>query len=138
MTYHMKQLTAPPGRGSPPVRDSNDTHIHIHTPMRAHVSSGYPRGYIGPIRVLFVYAVIMVALFLMAFIWLIGYAVIAPLRGAILQNMAQYDVANSSYQSFESADTFMNNLWIYLLVIVVFILLCWVYIYSQQKGEMLQ
>jgi len=112
MTYHLKQLTARRWAGS----------------WNPGVS----------INALFVYAVIIVALFLMAFIWLINYAVIAPLRAGILNGMTQYDVANTSYQSFEYADTFMFNFWGSFLVIAVFILLCWVYIYSQHKGEMLQ
>jgi len=78
--------------------------------------------------------VIIVALFIMGFLFTIMYAVIVPLRAAISSTMNQYDVANSTYTNFTLADTFMNNLWAYFLVFVVLVLLYWVYLYSQRKG----
>jgi len=71
----------------------------------------------------------------MAFLWLTLFSAISPLRTGILASMTKYDVANTTYASFELADTFMSNLWIYFLVVVVFGLLYWVLIYSQRKGE---
>lgn len=57
------------------------------------------------------------------------------MRAGILSHMTQYDTANSTYSTFELADTFMSNLWLYLLVIAIFGLLYWVFIYSQRKGQ---
>jgi len=71
----------------------------------------------------------------MGFLWAVLYGVFVPLQAGIASAMSPYDVANSSYQSYQLADTFMTNLWSYLLVFVVFILAYWVYIYSQRKGE---
>lgn len=88
-------------------------------------------------RILYTFAVVIVTLFVMAFIWFIMYAVVMPTRAAILTNMAQYDTANSTYSSFELADAFVNNLWAFFLVILVFGVLYWVYIYSQRKGEVM-
>lgn len=87
-----------------------------------------------PVRVLYVYGVIVVALFLMAFIWFILWAGIVNVRGAVLSTMSQYDVADTPYPSFELADTFLNNLWTYFLVLVVVVLLYWALIYSQRKS----
>lgn len=89
-----------------------------------------------PFRVLYVSAVILVTLFLMAFLWFGLYAVIHSLRAGIVASMTQYDVENSTYPNFVLADTFMINLWGFFLVIVVMALLYWVYIYSQRKGEL--
>lgn len=90
-----------------------------------------------PFRVLYILSVVLVTLFVMAFIWFGLYAVMNPVRAGILSTMSQYDVENSTYQSFELADTFMSNLWTYILVIVVFALLYWVWVYSQRKGEVM-
>jgi len=83
---------------------------------------------------LYVSAVVIVALFLMGFLWFGLYAVMEPLRAGIVNAMSQYDVENSTYPSFVLADAFVSNLWSFFLVIVVFILLYWVWIYSQRKG----
>ena len=88
-----------------------------------------------PVRVLYVYGVIIVALFLMAFLWFILWAGIVNVRGAILSTMSQYDVVDTPYPSFELADTFLNNLCTYFLVIIVIVLLYWAIIYSQRKGS---
>lgn len=88
-----------------------------------------------PCRVLYIYAVVVVALFLMAFMWLIFYASISQIRGAITSTMIQYDTNGSAYGSFELADAFMSNLWAFFLVVVFFGLLLWVYHYAQRKGQ---
>ena len=93
-----------------------------------------PFPYPKPARILYTFSVIIVALFVMGFLFTVLYAVIVPLRAAITSTMSQYDVANSTYTNFELADVFMNNLWVYLLVFVVLVLLYWVYHYSQRKG----
>jgi hypothetical protein len=73
----------------------------------------------------------------MAFIWFGLYAALSPLRTAIQGVMSQYNVNNSTYPSFELADTFMANLWTYLLMLFCFGLLFWVWIYSQRKGQVM-
>lgn len=88
-----------------------------------------------PFQILYQTAVVLVALFLMAFLWFGLYACITSVRAGIIGTMTQYDTANSTYPSFVLADTFMSNLWAYFLVIAVLGLLYWVFIYSQRKGE---
>ena len=87
-----------------------------------------------PFQVLYQTAVVLVTLFLMAFLWFGLYACINSIRTGIMVTMAQYDVENSTYPNFVLADTFMSNLWTFFLVIVVMALLYWTYIYSQRKG----
>jgi hypothetical protein len=87
-----------------------------------------------PFRILYVSAVILVTLFLMAFLWFALYASINSVRAGIMATMTQYDVENSTYPNFVLADTFMSNLWAFFLVIVVIGLLYWVWIYSSRKG----
>lgn len=84
-------------------------------------------------RQLYIYGVIVVTLFVMAFVWFICFAVITPVRTGITAQMTQYNSTNT-YGNFELADTFMSNLWAYILVITVLGLLYWVYHYSQRKG----
>lgn len=87
-----------------------------------------------PTRQIYTYGVVLLGLFLFAFLWFIMWAVFDPVRASITSIMSQYDVANSTYQSFELADTFMNNLWLYMLVLATFILLIWVFHYSQRRN----
>lgn len=90
-----------------------------------------------PTRTLYVSAVILVSLFVMAFLWFALYAAMSPIQSAIASTMSQYDVANSTHANYTLAETFMTNLWAYFLVIFVFGLLYWVWIYSQRKGAMM-
>lgn len=78
--------------------------------------------------------VIIVTLFIMGFLFVVQFAVVDPLRTAIATDMTKYDVVNSTYPNFVLADTFMYNIWLYLLVFVVMILAYWLYVYSQRKG----
>ena len=94
-----------------------------------------PLFYPKPTRILYVYAVILVTLFVIGLLWLVLYSVVVPFQAAIGSSMSQYDVANSSYSAFELADTFMSNLWVYLLVLVVIGLSYWIYIYTQHRKE---
>lgn len=87
-----------------------------------------------PTRILYVVSVVIVGLFLMGFLWTVIYAVIAPVHAGISASMAQYDVENSTYASFEFAVAFMFNLFTFLLVIFVLGLLYWVWLYSQRKN----
>lgn len=84
---------------------------------------------------LYIYATIIVALFLGAFFWFIFWVGVINVRAAVLSQMEQYDVANSTHSTFELADTFMNNFWTYLLVLFVFGLMYWLYHYAQRKGQ---
>jgi len=81
-----------------------------------------------PHRVLYVYAVVLTALFIMGFLWFALWSGVTTIRSAIATSMNQYDVANTTYQTYELADTFVNNMWTYLLVIVVFGILAYVFI----------
>ena len=84
-------------------------------------------------RILYVVSVIIVFLFVMGFLWLIMYAVVTPIQAGIAAAMTPYDVANSTYDSFELADTFLTNLWQYFLMIAAFGLAYWVWIYTQRR-----
>lgn len=88
-----------------------------------------------PARILYIYAVLIVALFVMGFLWIVLYACIQPIQAGIASQMVQYDVNGSSYPHYQLADAFMSNLWTLFLVIVVFGLLYWVFIYAQRKGQ---
>ena len=94
-----------------------------------------PKPTFYPTQILYVSSVVIVTLFVMAFLWLALFSAISPLRTSIAANMAQYDVENTTYASFELAEAFMNNVWIYFLVVVVFGLLYWCFIYSQRKND---
>lgn len=87
-----------------------------------------------PFQILYQTAVVLVALFLMAFLWFALNAAVSSVRAGILSGMVQYDVENSTYSNFVLADTFMTNIWTFFLVILVFGLLYWAYIYSMRKG----
>lgn len=89
--------------------------------------------YPTPVRAIYVYAVILVSLFIMGFLWVIFNAVVVPLQAGISTAMSPYNVANTSYQNYVLADTFMTNLWTYILVLFVLGLLLWVYHYSQRE-----
>jgi len=83
--------------------------------------------------ILYVFSVVLVSLFAMAFLWFVMYAAFTPIRAGITAAMTPYDVENSTYTSFEYADTFMSNFWAYFLVILILGLAYWAYIYSQRK-----
>jgi len=87
-----------------------------------------------PVRVLYVSAVVLVSLFIMAFLWFGLYSVMDGINTAAVASITQYDTENSTYSQFTLANTFMTNLWLFFLVIVVFGLLYWVWIYSQRKN----
>jgi divalent metal cation (Fe/Co/Zn/Cd) transporter len=89
---------------------------------------------IRPIRALYIIGVFFVGIFLLGFIWFVLYYAWYGIQGAIAQHMTSY-YTDSTYATFELAHQFMINLWQYMLVIVFFILLYWMYIYSQRKGE---
>jgi len=87
-----------------------------------------------PHRVLYVYAIILTALFITGFLWFALWSGVTSIRAAIATSMNQYDIANTTYQTFELADTFLNNMWTYFLVIFVFGILAYVFIYGQRKN----
>lgn len=87
-----------------------------------------------PTRILYVASVVLATLFIMGFLWFCLYACMSQIQTAVASSMSQYDIANTTYTNYELADTFMTNLWAYMLVIVVIGLSYWVYIYSSRKG----
>lgn len=89
-----------------------------------------------PVNAIYGWTVALVFLFVIAFLWFITYAVMDPIRTAIGTAMAPYDVPGSPYPAFELADTFMHNLWLYMLAISSFVLLLWIYHYAQRKEAM--
>jgi len=70
----------------------------------------------------------------MGFLWFALWAGVSAIRTAIATSMNQYDIANTTYSTYELADTFLNNMWAYFLVIFVFGILCYVFIYAQRKN----
>ena len=84
--------------------------------------------------VMYVYAVVIVGLFVMAFLWFVVWASFTPLRTGVTDIMTQYNNESSPYPNFLLADTFMYNLWAFFMAIVVFGLLYWAWLYSQRKN----
>lgn len=84
--------------------------------------------------VMYVYAVIIISLLVLAFFWFMFYTAIAPTRTAISTTMTQYDTADP-YDAFVLADLFMQNVWLYMLALVVIGLAYWGYQYSQRRGQ---
>lgn len=89
-----------------------------------------------PINAIYGWAVALVFLFVMAFLWFICYAVIVPIRSASLSAMAPFDVEGSTHPAFLLADVFMNNLWTFFLAISTLVLLLWIFHYAQRKEAM--
>jgi len=87
-----------------------------------------------PHRVLYVFSVILTALFIMGFLWFALWSGVTSVRSAIASSMNQYDIANTTYSTYELSDTFLNNMWTYFLVIFIFGILCYVFIYAQRKN----
>lgn len=86
-----------------------------------------------PVRVMYQVAVVLVGLFLMAFLWYALYSCINPLRLATVANMEQFENM-TSYPSYTLADTFMANLWLFFVAIAGVGLLYWSWIYGQRKN----
>lgn len=89
---------------------------------------------IFPVKVMYVYAVIIVCLFVMGFLWYVMDLVFVAVRGAMLPVMSNYS-NHTAYSTFALADTFMANVWKYFLAIMMLGLLLYVIVYSQRKGE---
>ena len=86
--------------------------------------------------VLYIYAVLLVTLLVMGFFWFAFYSAYGPIRYAIVPSMAKYD-NDSTYNTFEYAETFVNSLFTFFLVIICLGLAYWVYNTSQQKGDIM-
>jgi len=93
------------------------------------VTLPYPK----PFRALYVIAVSVTALVLFGVLWFGYVASMTAIDTAIGSSMNQYDLPNTSYQSWEYATIFMRNLADYLLVIMLFGLFIWVIVYQQRK-----
>lgn len=87
-----------------------------------------------PTWILYVTAVVLACLFIMGFLWFCLYAVFTQIQTAVASTMSQYDIANTTYTSYELADTFITNIWVYFLAIFLLGISYWVYIYSSRKG----
>lgn len=81
---------------------------------------------------LYVTAVVLLAVFLGGFIIFTCYTAIAQIRTSITAQMSGYS-GMATYANFTWADTFMINLWTFLPVILLLGVAYWVYIYSQHK-----
>lgn len=88
-----------------------------------------------PTRILYVVSVVLACLFILGFLWFCLYACMSQIQSAVASTMSQYDIANTTYANYELADTFFQNIWAYMLVIIVLGVAYWVYIYSQRKGQ---
>lgn len=88
-----------------------------------------------PTRIMYTAMVIAASLFILGFLWFCLYAAISLVQASTASVMSQYDIANTSYVNYELAETFIANIWTYLLMIAVLGLGYWVYIYSQRKGQ---
>jgi len=84
-----------------------------------------------PVKIMYQVAVVFVGLFVMALLWYGLINCILPLSTGIATNMEQFENM-TSYPNFELANTFMLNLWLFLLVIVGIALLYWSWLYGQR------
>lgn len=96
----------------------------------SHLSVPFP---CFPINAIYTWAVAIVFLFVMVFLWAITWAVIVPLRNAVTPVMAQF-ANHTSYANWTLADTFMYNFWVYFLVLSTIAILLWSFHYAQQRG----
>lgn len=85
--------------------------------------------------ILYLYIVLIMALVACGFVWyVIACAVQAVQVGVGSTISSDKWVSNSTYQTFDLANTFVNNFWTYFLVLLVLGLLYYGYIFSQRKG----
>jgi len=92
------------------------------------MSLPYPK----PTNILYTVGVLIVGLFVLALIWFGIYSVYVPLSSAITTSLSPYDIANTTYQSYELADVFMDNVFTYILVIAGIGLLYWAFLHEQR------
>jgi type II secretory pathway component PulF len=85
----------------------------------------------SPTRIMYQVAVVFVGLFVMGLLWYGLISCIIPLSTGISSNMEQFE-NSTTYSSYELANTFMLNLWLFLLVIVSIGLLYWSWLYGQR------
>jgi len=81
------------------------------------------------------YAVVIITLFLMGFLWLMWQTVVLQVRAGIISQMATYE-NETAYATFELADIFVFNVWTFFLLIMMFGLLFFVIVYAQRKGRL--
>ncbi len=85
--------------------------------------------------VLYLYMVIILSLFACAFIWYVmGVCIQAVQEGTAASMASDKWVSNETYATFTLANTFVDNFWVYFLVLFVLGLLYYGYIFSQRKG----
>ncbi len=82
-------------------------------------------------RVIYVYAVVIISLMLMAIFWFIFQQIVEAVQ------VAGRTLANnfgSTSPTYTQADLFMTNIFTYFLVLMLIGMTYWAYIYSQRKG----
>lgn len=82
---------------------------------------------------LYVTAVVLLAIFLGGFLIFTCYAAIEQIRVGVSAQMTEYSGLDC-YTNYGLADTFMGYLWTLLPVIMILGVGYWVYIYSQHKS----
>jgi hypothetical protein len=87
--------------------------------------------------VMYVYAVFIISLLVLAFFWFAFYSAMLPIQTAISATMTPY-ANNSTSLTFDLANTFVMNVWVYFLAIAVIALVYWGITYSQRRGQMYQ
>ena len=86
--------------------------------------------------IIYVFVTILVFLFLVGFIAFTAMAIMLPIGSAIGPVAISYhDSSWPLYNQLSFALTFMTNLWTYFLAVGFFILVLWVYSYSQHRGQ---
>jgi glucan phosphoethanolaminetransferase (alkaline phosphatase superfamily) len=79
---------------------------------------------------MYAYAVIIISLIAVGFCWFVFDFAVQTVRAAILPAMP-----NNTASAFTLADTFMVNLWKYMLGFFIFGLILWVIVYAQRRGQ---
>ena len=85
---------------------------------------------------IYIFATIIVFLFVVAVVWFVVWAIITPVSDAITPIATSYHNASwPLYDQLNYSLTFMTNFWQYLLALAFFGLVLWVYMYSQHRGQ---
>jgi hypothetical protein len=90
----------------------------------------------GTRGVMYVYAVLIISVFVLAFFWFAFYAAMLPIQTAIGGAMTPY-ANNSTSLAYDLANTFVVNVWVFFLAIAVIALAYWGITYSQRRGQVI-
>jgi hypothetical protein len=82
-------------------------------------------------RVIYVYAVVIISLMLMAIFWFIFQQIVEAIQ---ISSRSLANSFGSTSPTYTLADQFISNIFTYFLVLMLIGMTYWAYIYSQRKG----